>query len=413
MDKGKLKKFFTKKRIIIAAAAVAVIAIGSSMLGGGDDNSGGMMVSAVGLEQKNLKQSVTLKAPLEGTETGEIVSNLHYKVEQLLVQEGDKVTKGQVLAILDSEAMADEIQAAQDALELAQCEYDDSLRNSQAAYEQAVQTLNTTQRKYDQTKALYEVGGIAAEEWEQVQSDLRAAQAAVDLYNVKDGQVQGNSSTLKNIEVARNTLTRKKEALADGQITSPINGTVTRVNIEIGRFADETDDKKPMFVVENLEKLQMKVSVSEYDIDKIAVGQPVTISADLLNGETVEGVVSRISPTGEQKSMDSTERIIPIVIDVTGQNEKLIAGINAKAEILTGEAPGAFAVPMEAILDNGDGTSSVVRVKDGIVETVPVTLGLENDLEVQIISDMLQAGDQIIVNPAGLVDGTKVVVNLV
>ena len=70
----------------------------------------------------------------------------------------------------------------------------------------------------------------------------------------------------------------------------------------------------------------------EYDIARVQEGQNVVISADILGGDTVEGVVSRISPTGEQ-STTGTERVIPTVIDVTGSNDKLIAGINAKAEI--------------------------------------------------------------------------------
>ena len=74
--------------------------------------------------------------------------------------------------------------------------------------------------------------------------------------------MQGTASELKNIETARNALQRKQESLSDGKITSPIDGTVTRVNINVGRFADETDDKKPMFVVENLQQLQKETKIT-------------------------------------------------------------------------------------------------------------------------------------------------------
>lgn len=116
---------------------------------------------------------------------------------------------------------------------------------------------------------------------------------------MKDGKVQGSASELKSIETARNALARKQEALSDGKIISPIDGTVTRVNINVGRFADETDDNKPMFVVENLQQLQMKVNVSEYDIADIQTGQKAEITADVLKGQTVKAVLwIGISPTG-------------------------------------------------------------------------------------------------------------------
>ena len=183
----------------------------------------------------------------------------------------------------------------------------------------------------------------------------------------------------------------------------------------MGRFADETDDKKPMFVVENLQQLQMQVAVSEYDVADIAVGQKAEITADVLKGDTVSGVVERISPTGELKEGSTAERVIPTVVRLTETNEALIAGINAKAEIIIAEVKDALSVPLEAVQDHGDGTATVWRVKeDKTVEPVEVQLGLENDLEIQLISDTLAVGDQLVLNPAeDLTEGMAVMVNAV
>ena len=243
---------------------------------------------------------------------------------------------------------------------------------------------------------------------------MAEAQAAIKGFSVKDGKVQGSASELKSIETARNALVRKQEALSDGKIISPIDGTVTRVNINVGRFADETDDNKPMFVVENLQQLQMKVNVSEYDIADIQAGQKAEITADVLKGQTVSGVVDRVSPTGELKEGSSAERVIPTVIRLTESNEALIAGINAKAEIIIEEVQNVLAVPIEAVADNGDGTGTVMRVKeDSTVETLSVKLGLETDLEIEVISDALQVGDQLLLNRDGIIDGMTVTINAV
>ncbi len=406
------KKFFTKKKMVAGVAVLAVAAGGFLFFSGGKD--GGIPVTVAAVEQKDLRESVSLKAPLEGTETVEIVSNLHYEITAIHVKEGDRVQKGQVLAVLDSEAMADEIGSAQDALAMAQAQYEDSVRSQQQQYEQAVQALQTAQNAAERTAALFEVGGVSAEEQEQAQSALAEAQAAIKGFSVKDGKVQGSASELKSIETARNALVRKQEALSDGKIISPIDGTVTRVNINVGRFADETDDNKPMFVVENLQQLQMKVNVSEYDIADIQAGQKAEITADVLKGQTVSGVVDRVSPTGELKEGSSAERVIPTVIRLTESNEALIAGINAKAEIIIEEVQNVLAVPIEAVADNGDGTGTVMRVKeDSTVETLSVKLGLETDLEIEVISDALQVGDQLLLNRDGITDGMTVTINAV
>ncbi|MFR6291305.1 MAG: efflux RND transporter periplasmic adaptor subunit, partial [Peptococcaceae bacterium] len=403
------KKFFTKKKMVAGVAVLAVAAGGFLFFSGGKD--GGIPVTVAAVEQKDLRESVSLKAPLEGTETVEIVSNLHYEITAIHVKEGDRVQKGQVLAVLDSEAMADEIGSAQDALAMAQAQYEDSVRSQQQQYEQAVQALQNAQNAADRTAALFEIGGVSAEEQEKAQSALAEAQAAIKGFSVKDGKVQGSASELKSIETARNALARKQEALSDGKIISPIDGTVTRVNINVGRFADETDDNKPMFVVENLQQLQMKVNVSEYDIADIQTGQKVEITADVLKGQTVSGVVDRVSPTGELKEGSSAERVIPTVVRLTESNEALIAGINAKAEIIIEEVQNVLAVPIEAVADNGDGTGTVMRVKeDSTVETLSVKLGLETDLEMEVISDELQVGDQLLLNRDGITDGMTVTI---
>ncbi len=403
----KKKKFLTKKKLLAGVVVAAVAAGGFLFFRSGGETAA--PVNVVAVEQQTLRDAVSLKAPLEGTETVEIVSNLHYEVTAINVKEGDRVTKGQVLAVLDTDAMADEIGSAQDALALAQAQYEDSLRSKQAEYEQAVQNLQNAQKDAERNAALFEVGGVSAEENEKAQSALAEAQAVINSFRVADGQVQGNASDLKNIETARNALARKQDSLSDGKIVSPIDGTITRVNINVGRFADETDDDKPMFVVENLQQLQMEVAVSEYDIADIAVGQPVEITADVLKGQTVSGVVDRISPTGELKEGSAAERVIPTVIRLTESNDALIAGINAKAEIIIAEAADALTAPIEAVLDNGDGTGTVMRVKeDHTVEALTVELGLENDLNIQLISSALQSGDLLILNPEGITEGMTV-----
>ena len=402
----------------------------------------GVMVTTMPVERGEIKESISLRAPLEGTESAEIVSRLHYEVLQLNVKEGDRVKRGQVLAVLDSDTLKQEIKRAEDQLalakvesneassrsaqnvELAKAQLEDKLKDQQTAYEKAVLDRDEIKRKYDNIKTLVDAGIETEESLKEIQNTYDAAQQTVDSYTVENGKVVATEADLKSIEnsadnsagsrakniaMLQTELNNKRKDLEECEITSPIDGTITRVNIKMGRFADDTDDDKPMFVVENIDQLEMDILISEYDIGKIEIGQTVTITADILKEEVVEGVVDRISPTGEEKT-GSTERVIPTTVRITGDTKGLIAGINAKAEILIAQSQDTLIVPLECLQEKEDGTISVLKVNsENKIEVIPVTTGVENDISVEVFSDLLNEGDNIVVSPTPeLTEGTLV-----
>jgi RND family efflux transporter MFP subunit len=223
-----------------------------------------------------------------------------------------------------------------------------------------------------------------------------------------------NESYALQIEKEAFELEQKKEALTNTKVTSPIAGTVVRVNCKVGRFADKTDDDKPMFIINNLDVLEMKINVSEYSIGKVAIGQPVEISADILSGETARGEVTAISPTGEEKGNGSTERVIPTTIRIIDQNTRLIAGITAKAKIELRKAENVWVVPISAVVQQPDGSIAIACVKDNTVSFIPVTTGVESDIQAEVIPEeegALTEGLQVIDTPSSmLTEGMTVTV---
>ena len=427
------EKLLAHKKGIVIAVVIALIAGTVYYKKSNAPNTDiGSMVSTTPIIKGDIQDSISLRAPLEGTESAEIVSRLHYEVLQLNVKEGDRVKKGQVLAVLDSDTLKKDIKRAEDQLalakvesneassrsaqnvELAKAQLEDKLKDQQTAYEKAVLDRDEAKRKYDNLKTLVDAGVETEESLKEIKNTYESAQQIVDSYTVENGKVVATEADLKSIEnsgdnsagsraksiaMLQTELNNKRQDLEECQITSPIDGTITRVNIKLGRFADDTDDDKPMFVVENIDQLEMEILISEYDIGKIEIGQTATITADILKDEFVEGIVDRISPTGEEKA-GSTERVIPTTVRITGDTKGLIAGINAKAEILIAESKDTLILPLECLQQNPDGTISVLRVNsENKIEVIPVTTGIENDLNVEIFSDMLQEGDNIVVSP--------------
>ncbi|MEL7655858.1 MAG: efflux RND transporter periplasmic adaptor subunit [Bacillota bacterium] len=347
-----------KKRIIIAAIIILVIAlilVIPKMIGGGEPPA--LSVSTGTVERMDIEQAVSIKGTIEGSQKADVASSVNYKIISILVQEGDVVQKDQVLAVLDSEDLQDD-------------------------YQKALSAVNASKFNYESSKLLYEEGAISKEDFIKAQNQYETDKITLDSYNIADKV----------------------------NIKSPIAGTVTRVNVNIGRYATDTENKTPMFIVEDLQNLKMDVRISEYDISKIKLGQKVTITAEVLGDQSVEGVVSRISPTGEKKDDSSKEMVIPVQIDVNKGNTKLIAGVTASAKIEIEKKSDVLGAPIDSVLeDPNTGDSFVMVLKGTKLQKVSVELGLEGDFNIEISSGNLKAGDKVVLNPTfDMTDGMEV-----
>ena len=380
--KGKKKSRKKKKIIIAAVVLVAVIGIGYKLRG----NKGPQMpyVGTVNPVSKEIQNRLSVSGPVSGTDSVDVVSNIHAEVLEIPVKEGDKVTKGQVLAVLDDTDLKKEVAVAKNNYDLAVSTCAQQDKEARNGYAKAVQELNTAQANYDRTKILYDSGDVPLVDLEAAQNTLNDAKRQKDSFNIRDGKPAADDSYRLQIEKARFDYEKINEQLEDTQIKSPIDGTVVRVNSKVGRFADKMEDAEPLFIIENLDVLEMEIKVSEYSIGKVAIGQEAEISADILDGATIRGQVISISPTGEEKGGGSSERVIPTTIRILENNTKLIAGITAKAQIVLEEKENALTVPVSSVFSR-DGGLFVASVKDGTIHWIPVDLGVEGDVETEII----------------------------
>lgn len=409
-----MKKILKHKKlliflIILIAAAAVVLGLKKNK------KEPNYSANIIPLESKTIEQIISVKSPLEGIEKAEVTSPLNYEIIDIKVKEGDLVKKDQILAILDSEELQKEITAAESQIQLTSLEQQDKLRATQVEYDKAVMQLAELEKSYTQNKELYENGIITQDSFVKIENSLKEAKKSIENYNAVNGKIVMTTSETKRIEIMRSELQQKKENLDKVFIKSPIDGTVTRVNVNLGRYAKDTTTEKAtsMFVIENIEKLQMKVSISEFDIDKIKVGQESEIYADILGKDFVKGVVARISPTAEQKDANSMERVIPVLIDITKKPDNLIAGVIANAKIKVNKAENVFAVPTGALVQNEKSEYKIYIVnEDNSIKSIPVQIGLQTDLETEIKSTELTQGMKVVVNPdASFTDGMIVAPN--
>lgn len=361
------KKSKKKKRIIIALVAVAAVAVAIKMFAGG---SAPIMPTPTGTaSQMDIQQVITIKGRVEGNDRAEVTSAQDREIASISVKEGDMVKKGQLLATLKKK---------------------DNIADKNQKYDIQVAQNNLESAKYDYetSKKLYDAGAIS-------QQDFLRTQTAYE-----------NAKT--SLASAKTDKTTKD----DREITSPIDGIVTRVNAKVGFTANQMQSGTALFVIEDLASLKMQVKASEYDISKIKVGQSVIISAEVLGNEKAEGVVSHIAPTGELKDSSGKEMVIPVKIDIKNAGSNLIAGVTAKADILVAERKGVVGVSLDSLLiDPVTGDTCLFTVsKDNVISKQVITAGLEGDFYVEITSDNIKDGDTIVLNPTSdMTDGQTIV----
>lgn len=392
-----MKRFLKKRYLIIVAVITAVVL--TVFLNSRNKGTAEVFVNVAELEKKTMEQIISVKAPLEGIEKADVVSPLNYEIIEINVREGDLVKKDQILAVLDSVELKKQVADEENQIVLAELEQQDRIKAMQIEYDKALNAVKNLEESYEQNKKLLEGEIITQEAFDKVEESLKEARRNLESFNTSNGRVVLSPADLKRIEVMKEKLENKNDELDKIFIKSPIDGTVTRVNVNIGRYAKDNDGK-PMFVVENLNKLQMKVSISEYDIAKLKLDQDVDVYSDVMGSAAAKGKVARISPTAEQKDNNTMERVIPVVIDITEQPDSLIAGVIATAKIKVDRADDVFAVPSGAIVVDENNEAKIYVLKDdNAVKSIAVETGLETDLETQITSSELTEKMKIVINP--------------
>lgn len=429
MGEQKSKLFKGKKKFLIPLLVIVLLGI-IGIVWTNNKAEALPVVTTMPLEKGSIEQSLSITGKIKGTDSAEISSALNYEIVQINVKEGDYVEKGQVLAVLDDKDLRQEINLSIKDVELAELQYKENLSASSKIdtsttsvamqVEQSEIELDEANRQLEIKKALYDSGAIPKEEYTQAELNAQKSKIALDLSkeSLRKAKLDAEKAVLdkspkasdkKMLEIKREQLAQKKQDLEKVYIKSPITGTITRVNARLGRTPQASENNKPLFIVENLSDFRMAVAISEFDIGSINTALTAIVTSDVLGKDEINAKVYSISPTGEIKEGGSTkEMVIPVELDIIDEDPRLIAGVTAQAKILIQKKDDVFKVPFEALLDE-DGKSFLIIENDGILKKIAVKIGLESDIEVEVISSELKEGDLIVLSPEpSYTDGMKV-----
>lgn len=399
----------SKKKILaislLVFLGIALIGVGAYKAAKKEDKKG-VFVKVIEVSKENISSTIISDGTIKSKEQRNVISTLPYTIKEILVKEGDRVSKGQILAKLDTEDIEFKIRTAEINLEIEKQILKDMLEGTdtfqlEKNLENAKLNYENAQKKYQNSVKLYNAGAISKAQLDADESALTATKISFELAQkqLEDAKKTKNiENQRKRVELQELNLNNQKEALNKCIIRSPIDGVIVYLNAKLGIPANTAS---PMFVIDDISNLEIEVNISEYDINDIKLGQEVKITGEAFKNQEYKGKVSYIAPIAtEMNTGRGIETNVKVKIDILNPNEKIKPGFSADVSINTANKKDALVVPYEALYHKKDGSIVVFKVEEGKAVEIPVMIGVEGDLKVEVISKDLKEGDQIILNPS-------------
>ena len=294
---------------------------------------------------------------------------------------------------------------------------DKTLEELQAALPAAQAEQAAAQAAYDQAKSAYDSASgqgyslslavdSAYNGYVTALKSLDAAIASVET-QLQSSENQLDSAKL-SAQSARETreltLEQMDESMEDLVITAPAAGTVTAVYATVGGPSTGL-----LFVIEDVEDLVVKTTIRSYDVGQVQEGMDVTIKSDATGDASFAGTVSFIAPASQKTATGETNtanEVFDAEVKVLSQDTGLRIGMSVRLNYVLEAETGVLAVPYDAVYTNASGQSCVMAARDQgngkyLLEEIPVTTGVESDVEVAISGPGIQAGLQVLNDPAG------------
>ena len=309
------------------------------------------------------------------------------RITDLLVEEGDRVTKGQVLAKLSLEMIV--TQEASNAAAIARAEA--AIVQAQSQIVQAEAANVEARQSLERAQALSKTGNATAAVLEQ---RVSAAQGAEGRLAAARGGLQSAQADLATARAAGAEIALRR---ARTDIRAPEAGIINRRTARIGATATAVGE--PLFRLIARGEIELEGEVPETSLARIQVGNPASL--DLDDGRQLRGKVRRVYP-----EVDRATRLGKVRIRL-GDDPVLRIGAFARGNVEVARRTGV-AVPVSSLLYAADGRASVLVAKDGRVEARPVTTGLSAEGFTEIRAGVA-AGESVVARAGSFLrDGDRV-----
>jgi HlyD family secretion protein len=370
-----------KKMKITAVAIGVIILAGTGWFYKRADGSEAPIYRTATIQRGSVKPTVSATGTLSAVKTVQVGTQVSGQVAAIYVDYNQHVRKGQLLATIDPALQNQAVEEAQ------------------AQLERTLATMEQAEGDYARNKQLFEWKIITASEFSAVQSNFSVQKA-----------------TVKSAQIA---LERARQNLAYTKIYAPIDGVIVERNVDVGQTVAANFSTPQLFLIANdLSEMQILALVDESDIGAIKPGQPVDFTVQAYPNQAFAGVVQQVRL--QSKTQDNVVNYT-VVVGVRNTTGKLLPGMTATAQFLTGNAQNVLVVPNAALRirptpamlaqaqhaigtsDGQPGNSAILWILDnkGMPAPVRVRAGLSDANNTEVAGQNLGVGTKIVI---GVVD---------
>lgn len=407
---------------LIAVAIILIIGLVVGKTQGWFGKSFEIKVATKVVQSKTITELITANGKVQPETEIKISPDVSGEIIELNVEEGDEVKKGELLMVIKPDIYIQALNRSQAALS-----------SSQARLAQADARLIESDLAYKRANSLYKQGAIPVSEFETAQASFQVAQS-----EVKAAQFAVKSSEASVAEA--------QEQLVKTKIYAPMDGTVSRKNVELGERVVGTNmyAGTEMLIIANLHLMEVKVDVNENDIVRVNLNDTALVEVDAYLGRKFKGVVTEIANSANVTA-GSTDQVTnfsvkillleesykDLIDTVAGKKYPFRPGMSATVDIQTETRKDVISVPIQAVTtrsskqgakditkmedDKSEGENEagstqkakssddekveiVFKYKDGKVYKQPVKTGIQDSENIEIL-DGIKAGDEIVVAP--------------
>jgi len=321
-------------------------------------------VSVMAAQTAHVPDVVEAVGTLRAAETSQLAAQMMGNIVELRAREGDRVQRGQVLAVIDDA----EPHAALDRATAADLAGQQEVRASEADFALAEATFKRYQTLYDRKS-------VSPQEFDEIKARYEGAQARREM--ARDGQAQ-----------AKAALQQARTALSYTHIVAPFDGLVTEKKADAGMLASPG---MPIFVLEDVRRYRLEATVNETDLRYVRQGEPVPVLIDALGDRERKGKVIEIVPAADPASRSFVVKI-DLPLDPAQRS-----GLFGRAEFARGERA-ALLIPRTAVIERGQLQAIYVVDQNRIAGLRYITLGKPSAQQVEVLAG-LQASEMLISDP--------------
>jgi RND family efflux transporter MFP subunit len=388
------------------------------------NDTGAVPVSVARPRRGEIARSLSYAGTLEPAAMVVLTSKVAGRVEQILVKEGEVVSKGQILVVMEGQVVALQSTQASSALRAAEAQYEkaqrgvrpEELQNAQASLAQAEKDFSAAEESYSRAERLYKEGTIAKSKFEESDKQYRAAQTQLEnarrsVQMMEKGASEEDQSMAEaNLQSAEAQRDLAQLQVDFTRVSSPIAGRIAKVMIDEGNVAQQST---PLLAVVQDDPMILRIPLpemryGEFDARRGSIGVRVAFRA-LPDRGPFDGRISSISPTIDPKS-----RTFTVEVTLPNRSGLLKAGMYASVDFVVERAAGALLLPTSAVVARAGRTGVFIADRTGaggaaaIARFREIRVGIQDGESAEILEGVGEADWVVVEGNAFLEDGQAV-----